>query len=273
MAKLPIDTRLKVEVAMEDGMISSRPRPYLGMSSIGAKCPRDLWYSFRFCSNEPISKRLNRLFSRGHNEEPIIVADLAKIGVEHHSDQKEMIDGHGHVKGHCDGILENVPDAPKTPHLAEFKTVNDKGFKAMVKNGLKKSKPVYYAQMITYMDQLGLSRGLFIMVNKNDDSRYYERVYADKAKAKELMGRAIDIISTETPPQKCGDKTWYECKWCNHYQVCQMGETPIKTCRSCDSCDILPEGEWSCSKTGWKLTLDNQLSACEMHKMLATLEV
>ena len=111
------------------------------------------------------------------------------------------------------------------------------------------------------------------MVNKNDDSRYYERVYADKEYAKELMSRAVDIISTETPPQKCGDKTWYECKWCNHYQVCQMGETPIVTCRSCDSCDILPEGEWSCSKTGWKLTLDMQLSACEMHKMLATLEV
>lgn len=272
MTQIPADTRLKVEQEMEDGLIFSDPRPYLGMSAIGAKCARQLWYSFRFCSNEGITKRLNRLFARGHREEPIIVADLRLIGVEHHSDQKEMIDGHGHIKGHCDGILENVPDAPKTPHLSEFKTANDKKFKEMKKKGLKEANPVYYAQMITYMRQLGLKRGLFIMVNKNDDSRYYERVYEDKGKADELMVRAIDVISTENPPARINQSsTWFECKWCDHHSVCHMGIAPNVTCRSCESCDIENDGKWSCSKLGWELEYKMQMSACKMYELLSTL--
>ena len=129
MAKLPTDTRLKVEQQIEDEWVIQEPRPYLGISGIGAKCARALWYGFRLCSQQKISQRMHRLYQRGHREEPIIQASLRKIGIYHHSAQKEVIDGNGHIKGHIDDILENIPDAPKTQHLGEYKKHNDKSFK------------------------------------------------------------------------------------------------------------------------------------------------
>lgn len=273
MTEIAIDPKLKIEQAIEDPLIYPEFRPYLGASTIAEKCARKLWYNFRLCSKEPITPRIQRLFGRGHREEPIIVHDLIKAGIKVHSDQAECVFGHGHIKGHIDGILENVPDAPKTPHLGEYKTANDKSFKDMVKKGLEKSKPVYHGQMIVYMNEFKLRRGLFIMVNKNDDARYYERVYEDKSKAQELKSRGIDIISSEVPLTKIGGPDWFECKYfCSHYDVCQQGGDVLKTCRSCVCADICEEGEWVCSKHDIELAFAQQQIGCGKHELLLGLQ-
>src|SRR5258706_6836432 len=44
-------------------------RAHLGVSIIGEKCSRKLWYSFRWCKLEQFSGRMRRLFNRGHKEE------------------------------------------------------------------------------------------------------------------------------------------------------------------------------------------------------------
>ena len=268
MAKLPEDTRLKTEKAIEDEKILQAPRSYLGMSGLGGKCSRAMWYGFRLCSKRYITPRENRLFQRGHREEPIIVADLEAAGMVHYDDQAEVIDGHGHIKGHCDGKLRNVPDAPKTDHLAEFKTANDKNFKDMVKKAVKKSKPVYYGQMVLYMYKFRLKRALFVMVNKNDDKRYYERVSCDNKHAKELIQKGIDIISSEVPLEKIGSSTWFECKWCDHYELCHFGAQPEKTCRSCMFCDIHNEGKWACSMRDTWLTWEVQQKGCSAYRLM-----
>ena len=79
MALLPIDTRLEVEKQIEDGLIVQKPRPYLGMSQLGEKCSRKLWYDFRICSEIKIKPRLKRLFDRGHREEYVFQRDLRKM--------------------------------------------------------------------------------------------------------------------------------------------------------------------------------------------------
>ncbi len=268
------DTRTKVEKMMEDGKIKGDIRTYLGVSSIGDPCTRKLWYSFRWVSApEQITKRQNRLFGRGHKEEPIIVADLEACGMEHYDDQDECIACHGHVKGHCDGKLRNVPDAPKTPHLAEFKTANDKNFAKAKKDKVKLGFPVYYAQMVVYMYLFGLKRALFIMVNKNTDERYYERIKADNKYAKELLLRAEDIIMSEIPPEKRFKSTYFSCKWCLHYNVCHFGLKPQVNCRTCNFCDIHNEGKWACSlKEEW-LDKEDQLAGCSSHRLLEGLKV
>lgn len=243
--KLSLDTRLQVEKEIESRVFQNEERGYLGVSTIGANCPRSLWYGFRFCSRKEYSARINRLFQRGHREEPIIIADLEQIGVKIHSEQKEVICGYGHIKGHIDGIGENIPDAPKTPHLLEFKTMSEKHFRALSNKGLEKAKPVYYAQMICYMFLLKLKRGLFISVNKNDDARYYERVYANSPRAKEFLSRGQDIIFSEIPPPRVDS---YECNWCDHKGVCKEMQPPEQTCRSCQFYNMEDKGEWSCSK-------------------------
>lgn len=268
MAKLPIDTRLKVEHQIEDGLIKQDLRPYLGISRIGAKCARALWYGFRLCSQSAITPRVNRLFQRGHREEEIIQADLRKIGIWHHDDQKEVIAGNGHIKGHIDDLLDFIPDAPKTTHLGEYKTHNDKSFKDLKNKGVKLSKPVHYAQMICYMKLLKLKRGLYIAVNKNDDARYYERISANDKKADELIQRGIDIISTEISPERIGESTWFECKWCGHYEICHFGELPLKNCRTCEYCDIHDEGKWRCSSYKIELAFSQQLLGCSKHRYM-----
>lgn len=59
-------------------------RRHLGASVIGQKCPRKIWYSFRWAFKSTFSPRMLRLFGRGHREEFAFVDLLRKIGVEVH---------------------------------------------------------------------------------------------------------------------------------------------------------------------------------------------
>ena len=290
--KLPVDNRSKIEKLIEDRIIQGEKRGYLGLSSIGKECPRSLWYDFRFCSKNEYSARLERLFSRGHREEPIIIADLEKIGVkvytpaeckemgypivkmENGEEQVEVVSGHGHIKGHGDGLGINIPDAPKGRHYLEFKTMADKYFKILVKKGLKESNPVYYVQCQTMMLLLGVDRTLFIVVNKNDDYRYYERLYLNKTEAEDSIRRGETIIFNESPPFR---NESYKCNWCNHKPICKEGALPERNCRTCQSCDMEDEGEWSCSHFEIEIHLRTQiwenLDDCRNYKLLNTLNI
>ena len=69
---------------------SEEPRGYLGASSIGRKCDRQLWYSFRWAyfltkedyKNEFDFGRMARLWGRGHKEEFTFCEELRAIGVK-----------------------------------------------------------------------------------------------------------------------------------------------------------------------------------------------
>jgi hypothetical protein len=274
MVELPTDNRLKIEKIIEDKVVQGERRGYLGLSQIGKECPRALWYDFRFCSKDEYSPRIARLFQRGHREEPIIIADLKKSGVKVHSDQFEIVCGYGHIKGHIDGIGENIPDAPKTLHLLEFKTmkegmpktINRKPtfFHALKELGLKKSNPLYYAQCQCYMRLTKLKRTLFIAVNKNTDERYYERIRLNKKEADILIQRGEDIILSEFPPLQFKS---FKCNWCNHKSICKEGGQPERNCRTCRYCDMENEGQWSCSENlknnkKYFLSLEKQIKGC-----------
>lgn len=260
---------------LNDLTILQKPRPYLGMSQLGHSCERYLWYSFRWCFNDIISNRIQRLFNRGHREEPAIVETLAKVGVRVYGDQTECVAIHGHCKGHCDGIAIGVLEAPMTEHLAEFKTMNDKAFKEVCKKGAKASKPVYYVQMQLYMYKLKLTRALFVAVNKNDDSMYIERIELDKDTAEYYFNRGESIILTDKPPERKENfkPTWFECKWCSAKDICHNKEKVNMNCRTCKYGDILPGGIWACSKYDMTLATEQQRQGCSKYEQLETLNV
>jgi hypothetical protein len=281
MARLPVDDRLLIEQAIEDQVVPGEMRGYLGLSQIGDPCSRKLWYDFRFCSKKEFSARVARLFQRGHREEPIITADLRKAGVKVHSDQAEVIAGYGHIKGHIDGIGENIPDAPKTPHLLEFKTMKEgvEGntkrqptyFHKLKAKGVEIANPVYWSQCQCYMRLMKLTRTLFIAINKNTDERYYERIRLNILIANELLKRGEEIILSEFPlprlPATNGKTHNWKCNFCDQKEVCLEGAEPLRNCRTCRYCDIENEGKWSCSEKGdsrnphW-LSLEDQISGC-----------
>ena len=257
---------------IDSPVIHQEHRPYLGASQLGHTCDRYLWYSFRWCYESEISSRLQRLFNRGHREEPEIIKELEKIGIKCYGDQTEFVAGHGHIRGHCDGMADNVPEAPKTTHLLEFKTMNDKSFKDLKKKGLKMSKPVYWAQVQLYMHGLGLTRCLHINVNKNDDDLYIERIRYDEEDALSLLRKGMDILYSEFPPIKKLSPTWYECKWCNAKGICHGNQHIHETCRTCEHGDLVVDGNWECSYNGPEhattLTVERQRIGCTEYKQI-----
>jgi len=225
-------------------------RPYLGYSELGDVCRRKLWYRFRFMFKETITPRVHRLFSRGHREEPIVVADLRAAGVECKNvldEQVEVIGPWGHVKGHPDGDVLGVPDAPKTWHNLEIKTANEKRFTEFQRFGVKRSNPKYWVQANQYMGHKKQTRTLFVVVNKNTDERHYERVEFDKAAFEMWEGVAEEIITATEPLDKIAHAPeWFECKYCPAHGICWQNEPIAVSCRSCAAVHMMPDGEWHC---------------------------
>lgn len=249
--------------AIDSGTIAELPRPYLGMSQLGHHCPRYLWYYFRWAFVEVHSKRLKRLFARGHREEPEIVKELEKIGIRCYGDQSEMIACGGHIKGHIDGKCLGVIEAPKTEHLAEFKTANAAKFKVFVKSGCEKTNLQYYGQCQIYMKHQKLTRALFIVVNKNDDDWYIERIKYDSGVAADLERIGEYIVSSPVPPKKPYTKTFYKCRYCSAKDICHYEGAPPKTCRTCVNSNPAKNGEWTCEISGgFAIPFDFQKKGC-----------
>ena len=237
------------------------PRPYLGMSGIGSPCHRKLQYDHYWCYKIAHSARIQRLFQVGHDAEPKLVKEIENLGYTFHSDQLGVTGTGGHWKGHIDGIFETEEHY----WLAEFKTHNDKSFKSLKKDKVKKSKPMHYDQMTSYMGYLNLSQGKYVAYNKNDSEIYIEEIPFSNERFKELKSKEAEVIMAETLLPKIGNGTsnWFECKMCDARNVCHKGKLPPVTCRTCRWVDVLPDGIWACSKTMAALMVDEQKSACE----------
>ncbi len=263
MVQIPIK-KLLIEQEVENKQRPQDLRSYIGMSGIANNCERKIWNDFRWIKKKSVTPRVQRLLSRGHNEEPIIIRDLEEIGIKVYGLQERLVCGHGHIRGHTDGIAIGIPDAPKTEHLLEFKTANDKNFKKFVKeNNLEKAHSLYYGQVCCYMYMLKLTRCLFIVVNKNTDERYYERVDCNNDHAIFLFSRAENILQKEEPPQKIGGANWFECKFCDYYDICHYNEPINKSCRSCKFFDICENGKFECSKHDIELATQQQHNICK----------
>jgi len=193
---------------------------------------------------------------------------LKSAGVDCWGDQESITGVHGHFLGHIDGKCRGVQEDVYETHLLEIKTMSDKNFKDINKKKLKQSKPVYFAQTQIYMKKLKLNKCLFIAVNKNDDSLYIEIINFDEGFADDLERKAEIIILSDAPPKKEYKPTWYECKWCSAKEICHKDMRVEVNCRTCTSCDILPEGKWECSKHGIPLTTEQQRVGCSHHAFL-----
>ena len=248
----------KTIVAIYEHYVTSRKsehRPHLGGSQIGNSCERALWYQFRHADRPHFQGRQLRLFQTGDREEERIVQNLRDIGVTvwdrdpETGKQIRFTACAGHFALSLDGVAEGLPES-KQPHNLEFKTMNDKNFKALKAKGLEEAKPVYYAQAQVGMHLSGLQRCAFIVVNKNDDEMYMERIHYDPAVGMKLVAKAESIIFAEQPPSRISnDPAWFECKFCAFHNVCHMGKLPEVNCRTCAR--ATPErdgdGRWSCA--------------------------
>jgi len=242
---------------LNDEIIFLDNRGHVGLSQVGHSCHRYLQFVHYWAFNQEISTRVERLFGVGNSTEEVMTRDLLKKGIDVLDQQKAIIGFSGHWKGHIDGIFDDK--------LVEFKTHNYKSFNDMVKNGVKKSKPVHYAQMIAYMGYLDLEEGLYMAYNKNDSAYYFEKVVFNKEAFEILQEKEREVILAEALLPRIGtnSQTWFECRYCDAKNVCFKKTTASVSCRTCIHVDVLDDGVWQCSKKEYRVTEDMQRLACD----------
>lgn len=245
------------------------PRPHMGISLLGHACDRFLWLKFRWAVHEAIGGQTRRVFRRGQKEEDLILADLRAIGcvIRPSPDGQHRVDFGSHVSGSIDAIIDSgVPEAPKSPHVAEFKTHNLKNFNLLEKHGVQESHPKHYTQLQCYMLGAGIDRGLYVGVCKDDDRLHVERVKLDREHAEKAVARGKRLaIQDEQPPPLTTDPTWYECKWCPAHSWCHGGVgITERNCRTCAHSTALSDGTWRCEKhNADNIPLDFQRKGCD----------
>ena len=265
----------------------------LGASVIGDKCDRALWYRFRLPGGKEFEGRLLRLFETGHLEEPRFVRELRGIGC-HVEDvdantgkQFEFTTLGGHLVCHPDAALIGLLEAPRAWHIGEFKTMGgtetekSKDFEKVKKDGVKKAKPMHYAQVQVAMGlSKGINRALYLAKKKTTDEIYAERIPYDAKFFKKLMARVESIIKASSPPERYSTRAdTYQCKFCDAKKICWGTSDNVlafakKTCRSC--CHATPEidkdtnsARWSCAKRNIpSLSLEDQETTCQYHLIL-----
>ena len=268
-----------IDAAIANKNPPSVGRRYLGCSQIGEECERKLWYSFHWSVATQWEPRMVRLLSRGHNEETLLNGYLKDAAIEVHDvdedtgEQWEFSACGGHLLGHADGFVRNLPDSPEW-HLLEEKTANQKSFDRTKKLGVEADKPIHYSQMQIYMYLADLSFAAYLVVNKNTDELYFERVPANKKHAESLLAKADRIIASSEPPERMSeDPTFIKCSWCDYREICHYDASPEANCRTCAHSTPERDGDarWVCEKHQTDLSIEAQRKGCEAHLFIPAL--
>jgi hypothetical protein len=240
-----IDNALEFKKKLES------PRHYLGMSEIGDECYRKLFYSYRNAKTRVWGAKGVRAVEDGFMQEAVMAERLRMLPyITLHTvdpdDPKNQIGFEallGHLRGHCDGIIKGIIEAPKTWHIWEHKSVNDKKFDELEKlidekgekDALIEWDVIYYAQAQLYMHFAKLTRHFLTVTSpggrRNTSCRTeYSQSYAEMLIAK---GQSIIFDNWVLPPRMSDKREFYKCKWCHFLEICHDGDIPAVHCKTC----------------------------------------
>jgi hypothetical protein len=201
-------------------------RQYLGASNIGSECPRKIQYDWMCDPQFPV--RIKDIFERGHAAEERMRQHLIAAGFKFASPERLKFEAVGGLfRGHADGILNDGPQVPGLcyPALWECKCLNDKGWKAIERDGLAGLYRVYAAQLVTYQAYLNVTNpALFSVVNANTCERLHFLVPFDAQLAQATSDRAVSIITAtqagELLSRITENPSDWRCKMCAHRERC-----------------------------------------------------
>ena len=94
---------------------------------------------FRWCIINDFDAATLARFEDGHRTEELMIHRLKQVpGIQlieedEHGNQIGFQDVHGHLRGHADGMIIGVPEAPASWHVYEGKAVNEKKFAELAK--------------------------------------------------------------------------------------------------------------------------------------------
>lgn len=294
MAIIPAQPAPDPTLAALRGEVEARaaaelPRPYLGMSSIGMSCERRLWYGFRWAAQEQFACDTLWRFEDGHRSEDVMAARLRLVPGVHlravdprTGRQFVFADIGGHFRGHADGMVTGLLQAPKALHVWEAKAVNEaklaKLDKLRAERGEKQAlaewDAVYHAQAILYMAYAEAPRHYLTASTPGARAMTSVRTDTDLDAARRLREKAERIITAAEPPTRISeDPAWWECKFCPMATVCHQGALPAVNCRTCAHAtpELIGDGRWSCAFHKRDLTVEEQRAGCPSHRYIPAL--
>jgi len=260
-------TLAEVDKALELQQQLEKPRNYMGMSMIGHECWRKVFYDFRNVTKRKISASGIRAISDGFKQEDIMVERLRMLPfieliTTDTDDPTKQIAVEGllsHFRGHLDGVIKGLKEAPATYHVWENKSVNQKKFDLLnklkvekgEKNALKEWDIIYYSQAQCYCHYTELDRHYMTVETpggrdytsiRTDYNRKYAEMIIDKAQ--QLIFNNFDL------PARISDKReFFQCGWCEFKGICHDGDFPDVHCKSCRYREPVDGGKSLCLAT------------------------
>lgn len=284
LAQAADPTLAAADLALEEEEARQEARPYLGMSAIGNQCERQLWYGFRWAQKVRFSAFTLKLFADGHRTEDLLAERLRKVpGVTLNTHdpatggQIGYRDLNGHFRGHIDGEMIGIIQAPKTWHIWEAKATNDRSFNALKrmvqklgeKNALREWRPVYYAQSQLYMRYSGYTRHYTTVATPGGRDWTSVRTNYNEVEAQRQIAKAKRVIDAKEPPQRISTApTSKACQYCDHKNLCHAGVLSDVNCRTCLHSSPAADGQWKCERWSDIIPLEHQRKGCAAHKFI-----
>jgi hypothetical protein len=289
MAPLPktVDPTLEaVDRAIEKKARQDKVRPYLGMSAIGHPCDRRLWYSFRWSATEAFDAATLKRFEDGHYQEDVqakrlrLVEGITLLTIDPETGRQFGYSDHGgHFKGHADGVITGLLQAPVNPEIWEHKATDEKKQDKLEKlktdlgekAALKAWDTTYYAQAQLYMHYSGLKRHYLTCSSPGGRKTVSCRTEYDSEEAGRLIARAQRIVSADYPLTKLSDDpSFYMCRWCCYDGICHGQAFAKRNCRTCLHSSPI-DGGWLCGRFDHRLTIEDQREGCQWHRFIPEL--
>jgi hypothetical protein len=221
-----------ISVAINEAIERARPaeintRQYLGASSIGSPCPRQVQYDW-MC-DQVHEGQLQDIFARGHLFEDVTRGHMVRADFDFApAELLAFSTFDGAFRGHADGILTRGPALPGVgyPTIWEHKCLGDKGWRALDRDGLDTAYPHYRAQVLMYQHYLGKTEhpAIFTATNANTCARLHVLVPYDAVAARMWIDRAAMIVDAtragEPLPRLAKVPTNPICCKCSHTERC-----------------------------------------------------
>lgn len=198
--------------------IKEDTRDYIGASSIGSDCLRQIWYQFKGVKSEGVPSRVRRTWDIGKRLESLIIDWLGDSGVRV---ERLNFTLNSKIVTTFQGHIDSLIFFGKKGSILEIKTAKDASFKIFFKKGVKVWNPQYYAQIQSYMGMLEVNSAYILVLNKDNSELSDELITFDEEYYKQLEEKALMISkAVVTPPRVNESPLWYQCKQCKFNKVC-----------------------------------------------------
>lgn len=284
MAKIPEMTDLTlmaIDMILEEKQALESERNYLGMSQIGEECWRKLFYSFRGATKRKISASGIKAIQDGFLQEDIMAERLRLlpfielITVVENGEQIGFSLVKDHFRGHADGMIKGIKEAPKSWHVWENKAVNETKFKKLIslKNELSEKLAlvewdiIYYAQAQIYMYCAKVERHYLTVETPGGRDAVSCRTEIDSKYVQGIIEKATIIITDNwnIPAKLSENREFYKCKWCEFSGICHDGDIPLLNCKTCRYSEPIEGGERICNLNETILQPEKYSIGCSKH--------